>query len=74
MKYGGIKYVYSAMNKNNTNNMVVISDLSEGFVDDYLRNKKQNIDPIIINALDGVDPFRWDKIYSQWAEKVFSLR
>ncbi|WP_437611599.1 autoinducer binding domain-containing protein [Erwinia sp. V71] len=74
-KYGEINYVYGVMNKRNTDEMVIISDLSDELVNNYLDNKRQNIDPVIINALNRISSFPWNEdmtINSQWTvRKVF---
>lgn len=63
------------MNKKNTDDMMIISDLSDELVNNYLNQKKQNIDPVIIKALNQLAPFSWDeniKINSIWpVKKVF---
>lgn len=71
-KYGEMNFVYAVMNKRNTDEMMIISDLSDELVNDYLDNKRQDIDPVIINALNRISPFTWDenlKINFQWTVK-----
>ncbi|WP_273908635.1 helix-turn-helix transcriptional regulator [Enterobacter bugandensis] len=71
-QYGKMNYVYSVMNKRNTDEMAIISDLPETLVVDYLNNKKQNIDPVILAALNRITSFSWDdniQINSQWTVK-----
>lgn len=71
-KYGKMNFVYSVMNKRNSDEMMIISDLSEELIIDYLKNKTQEIDPVIINASNRVSPFSWDedlKINYQWTVK-----
>lgn len=74
-KYGRMNYVYGVMNKRNTDKMIIISDLSDNLVNNYLCNKYQNIDPVIIKALNRTSPFAWDEdlmINSRWkVKKVF---
>lgn len=74
-KYGKISYAYAAMNKKNTDNIVIITDLAEDVVNTYLNNKYQNIDPIITKALNSFTSFIWDenlKINSYWPiDKAF---
>ncbi|QBY45129.1 LuxR C-terminal-related transcriptional regulator [Arsenophonus nasoniae] len=74
-KYDKVNYVYAVMNKKNTDDMIIISDLSDELVNNYLNQKTQNIDPVIIKALNQLAPFSWDeniKINSIWpVKKVF---
>lgn len=68
-QYAKVNYGYFMMDKRNTDNIVIISDLPDYFADVYLENKQQNIDPIIINSLNRVSSFQWDEnlmINSQW--------
>ncbi|OON34726.1 hypothetical protein BTJ39_23225 [Izhakiella australiensis] len=70
--YDGINYVYAVMNKANTDKILIISDLPEHLVANYLKKKNQNIDPVIISALNRVTSFSWDeniKIRAQWSMK-----
>ena len=74
-KYGKVSYAYTVMDKKNTDNIVIITDLSDSFIQMYLNNKYQNIDPVVINALNRISSFVWDdnlKINSYWPmDKVF---
>lgn len=66
--YGNIDYAYAVMNKKDTTDMIIISNLSDWFKL-YLANSYQNIDPVIINALNCISSFRWDenlKISDKW--------
>lgn len=75
LKYGNFKYAYAVMDKKHTDNIVVIYNIENDFVDEYLSNKYQNIDPIIITALNRITSFTWDddiKTNSYWPmDKVF---
>lgn len=75
-KYGEMNYAYAVMNKANTDDMVIISDMSDYFTNVYLSNKFQSIDPIIVNALNRVSPLIWDDklmINSEWTiPKIFN--
>jgi LuxR family transcriptional regulator, quorum-sensing system regulator ExpR len=71
-KYGKMNFVYAVMNKRNPDDMMIISDFSDELVNNYLNNKQQHIDPVIINALSRISSFSWDenlKINYQWAVK-----
>lgn len=74
-KYGRMNYAYAVMNKRNTDNMMIISDMSDDIVGNYLNNRYQSIDPVIINVRRQISPLVWDKsliINSQWkVRKVF---
>ncbi len=74
-QYEKINYAYAVLNKKNTDDMLVISDLSDDLVNSYLSKKAQHIDPVIINALSRISSFSWDenlKINSMWkVESVF---
>lgn len=66
--YDEIDYAYAVMNKKDTSDMIIISNLSDWFKL-YLDNEYQNIDPVIINALSCISSFRWDenlKISDKW--------
>ncbi|WP_199257255.1 LuxR family transcriptional regulator, partial [Pantoea sp. BAV 3049] len=71
-----IKYVYAIINKFNTDKIRIISNLPTDLVSDYLIRKKQNIDPVVINALRRVTAFNWDddlEINSNWKmKKIFT--
>lgn len=77
-KYGKINYAYAVMDKKNTDNILIIHDISGDFSNTYLENKYQNIDPVVIKALNRVSSFVWDdnlKINSYWPmDKVFILK
>ncbi|WP_313683579.1 LuxR family transcriptional regulator [Pantoea sp.] len=74
-KYGKVTYAYSVLNKKNFDEMIIISDFPDEVADNYLENKFQKIDPLVINALNGFSPFSWDentKINSIWTvRRVF---
>lgn len=74
-KYGDMSYAFAVMNKRNSDNMIIISDLPDYFSQVYLENRFQNIDPVIINSLNRISPIIWDDslmINSQWViERIF---
>ncbi|WGL98867.1 LuxR C-terminal-related transcriptional regulator [Arsenophonus sp. aPb] len=76
-KYNKVNYVYAVMNKKNTDDMIIISDLSDELVNNYLNQKTQNIDPVVIKALNQLAPFSWyenSKINSIWpVKRIFEL-
>ncbi|PKB91383.1 hypothetical protein A8A01_01305 [Ewingella americana] len=77
-KIGRINYAYAVMDKKNTDNILILNNLSDEFANTYLVNKYQNVDPIVINALNRITSFVWDdslKINSFWPmDKVFILK
>lgn len=77
-KIGKINYAYAVMDKKNTDNILILNDISDEFANTYLVNKYQNVDPIVINALNRITSFVWDdtvKINSSWTmDKVFILK
>lgn len=74
-KYGEMNYAFAVMNKRNSDDMIIISDLPDYFSQIYLESKFQNIDPVIINALNRISPLIWDDslmINSRWViERIF---
>lgn len=74
-QFGELSYVYSVINKRNIDEVMIISNLPDTLVADYIDKKKQSIDPVIINALNRFTSISWDEnleINSQWTmKKVF---
>lgn len=69
-EYNKLNYVYAVMNKKNMDEMIIISNFPEEVAENYLGNKYQNVDPVIINALNRFSPFSWDeslKVNSIWS-------
>ncbi|WP_273908395.1 helix-turn-helix transcriptional regulator [Enterobacter bugandensis] len=69
-KYGELTYIYSVLDKKNIDNMIIISNLPDEVADNYLVNKYQYVDPVVVNALNEISPFSWDenlKINSIWS-------
>lgn len=68
-KYGELTYIYSVLDKKNLDNMVIISNFPDEIADNYLGNKYQNVDPVVVNALNEISPFSWDEnlqVNSMW--------
>lgn len=59
--YGDFKYSYFILNKRNPSEMVIVSNYPEEWVNIYKNNNYQNIDPVVITALNRVSPFSWDE-------------
>lgn len=74
--YGVKDYACAVVNKNNIDNIVIVTNMTTYFTDVYLRNDYQRIDPIVINSLSRVSPLVWDEnlmINSQWTvRKLFN--
>jgi len=77
-KLGKINYAYAVMDKKNTDNILILNNISDEFANVYLENKYQNIDPVVVNALNRITSFVWDdslKINDYWpVDKVFILK
>ncbi len=75
-EYGVKDYACAVVNKNNIDNIAIITNMVTYFTDVYLRNDFQRIDPIVINSLNRVSPLIWDEnlmINSQWTvRKLFN--
>lgn len=67
--YGISQYACAVMSKRNTSQISVITSCQGEWLDSYLEQKCQNIDPVVITALNKVAPFSWDEnisIGNQW--------
>lgn len=60
-KYGDIKYAYAVIKKRKTEDMIIISNIEDYFLDIYLKNNYQNIDPVIAISMNRVSPLFWEK-------------
>ncbi|MCU5775583.1 LuxR family transcriptional regulator [Erwiniaceae bacterium BAC15a-03b] len=58
--HGNLKYAYMIMNKKNPSEVVIISNYPRQWVDTYLENNYQHIDPVILTAINKISPFSWD--------------
>ena len=74
-EFGHLNYAYAIMNKRNTSQMSVITNIPD-WVNVYLENSYQNIDPVIITALQRLTSFTWDEgliINDKWKlPKIFN--
>lgn len=59
-KHGNIKYAYAIMNKRNPCDFTAISNRDK-WVDFYIQNNFQFIDPVLLTAAHRVTPFSWDE-------------
>lgn len=77
-QYGKINYAYAVMDKKNTDNIIILSNLSDELANTYIVNKYQNVDPTVINALNRITSFVWDdslKINDYWPmDKVYIFK
>lgn len=73
--YGSLKYGYAIVNKRDTSQMSVITNIPD-WADVYFENDYQNIDPVIITALNRLSCFTWDEsltINDRWKlPKIFN--
>lgn len=60
-KYKKINYVYAVLNKRDTDDIIIISDLSDEIIKNYIDKKIQHIDPVIIKALNQFWSFSWNE-------------
>lgn len=59
LSFGDVKYAYAVMNKRNPQNIMVLNNHPE-WLDIYISNCYQLIDPVIIESLGRVEDFRWN--------------
>ncbi|MDF7658925.1 LuxR family transcriptional regulator [Erwiniaceae bacterium L1_54_6] len=75
VKHGVKYYAYAVMNKRNLDDMSIITNLPDCFIEAYQEKKYQSIDPIIIGALNRVSPLVWDnslRVNDTWViDKIF---
>nr|ACF06195.1 PanR [Pantoea sp. CWB304] len=58
--YGDVKYAYAIINKENPIEMMVLTNHAD-WVELYLKNNYQLVDPVIIKCLSSVESFLWDE-------------
>ncbi|WP_145585476.1 MULTISPECIES: helix-turn-helix transcriptional regulator [Yersinia] len=71
-KYNNIKYAYAIMNKRNPCDFTAISNRDK-WVDFYIQNNFQFIDPVLLTAAHRVTPFSWDENIILKSPKLFDL-
>lgn len=75
--YGISQYAYAVMNKRDTSQITILTNHHCEWLNTYLEQKCQDIDPVVITALNKVSPFSWDEnisIGNQWhLPKVFKI-
>lgn len=59
-KFNNIKFAYAIMDKKNPTNFSAISNRSD-WLDIYIKNNFQFIDPVLITASNRITPFPWDE-------------
>ncbi|WP_063654425.1 helix-turn-helix transcriptional regulator [Candidatus Arsenophonus triatominarum] len=62
--FGKFRYAYIILNKRNPAEMYAITNYPDKWVDIYKERNYQQIDPVVIFALNRVSPFEWDKSLS----------
>lgn len=60
-QYHGVDYVYSVLNKDDPSKILIISSYPDKWVNLYIENNIQHIDPVIFTAFRRVSPFAWDE-------------
>lgn len=75
--YKGIDYVYTVLNKDNPSKILIISSYPDKWINLYIENNIQYIDPIILTAFHRTSPFSWDENITLISEiklkKIFKI-
>ncbi|NMP28228.1 LuxR family transcriptional regulator [Rahnella sp. SAP-1] len=61
LSYGKISYTYAVMNKKNPSDFFALSNYPDEWIDIYIQNDYQYIDPVMITSLRNVLPFFWNE-------------
>lgn len=59
-----ILFSYLTLKKNNPSNVFIVSTYSAEWVDFYISNKYQYIDPVVLTAFNRIKPFSWGECVS----------
>lgn len=59
--YKGVDYVYTVLNKDDPSKILIISSYPDKWVNLYIENNIQYIDPVILTASRRTSPFSWDE-------------
>ena len=62
--FGDFKYAYTIFNKKNPLQVLIISSYPAEWVEIYKKKHYQQIDPVVLAALNRVAPFAWDESFS----------
>lgn len=62
--FGKFRYAYIILNKRNPAEMFAITNYPDKWVEIYKERNYQQIDPVVIFALNRVSPFEWDESLS----------
>ncbi len=75
--YGSPKYTYMVINKKNPADIFIISSYPNEWIDLYVGNNYQHIDPVVLTAFRRCSPFSWDENITVLSDlkssKLFSL-
>ncbi len=75
--YGSPKYTYMVINKKNPADIFIISNYPNEWIDLYIGNNYQHIDPVVLTAFRRCSPFSWDENITVLSDikssKLFSL-
>ncbi|WGL98452.1 LuxR family transcriptional regulator [Arsenophonus sp. aPb] len=62
--FGDFKYAYTVLNKKDPMQMLIISNYPPEWLEIYKRKHYQQIDPVVLSALNRISPFAWDENFS----------
>jgi len=75
--YGSPRYTYMVINKKNPADIFIISSYPNEWIDLYVGNNYQHIDPVVLTAFRRCSPFSWDENITVLSDlkssKLFSL-
>lgn len=76
-QFGSPEYAYTVVNKKNPSKLLIISSYPDEWVNLYIANNLQHIDPVILTAFKRTSPFVWDENITLMSDlkvsKIFSL-
>ena len=59
--YQEVDYVYTALKKDDPSKILIISSYPDKWINLYIENNIQYIDPIVLTAFRRISPFAWDE-------------
>ncbi|MEA1064438.1 LuxR family transcriptional regulator [Erwinia sp. HR93] len=71
-RFGSPEYAYTVVNKKNPSKILIISSYPKEWVNMYLENHFQHIDPVVLVAFKRTAPFSWDENITLTNEISFS--
>ena len=75
-QFGSPEYAYTVVNKKNPSKLLIISSYPDEWVNLYIANNLQHIDPVILTAFKRTSPFVWDEnitLMSDLKGQVFNM-